>query len=329
MKNRERILAKKMRITQAYCQQLERVVSIDEARLEYLSQEPPQQKYQFFCSSPDCLAQHVRVIGVNYQRSAEESAKYKTPHFREHDKHLPTCDWVISTEQEYFDGRLENETEQQAKLREIRRKLSDLIDRFDPRLKGDKSDTDHSLEHTSDATNLVPATTTSIKEPNAQSATTGRHSTSLLSRLVETWREAKRNLSYEELQQLELEVAGAGTVSLRDYFRRVLSVWDTGFSGVMYGGARPDFKRYGLGFRLTFFDKINECELTLYISKEKMEKYRYRRHLDTELKRSDIRYINVYFIPDGISTYINKSGQTVYNIDIGDLRHLVLVIEPK
>lgn len=55
------------------------------------------------------------------------------------------CDWVISTQQEYFDGRLENETDQHAKLREIHRKLSDLIDRFDPRFKDDKSDTDHSL----------------------------------------------------------------------------------------------------------------------------------------------------------------------------------------
>lgn len=71
-------------------------------------------------------------------------------------------------------------------------------------------------------------------------------------------------------------------------------------SQVLCGSARPDFKRYGLGFRLTFLDKINECELALYISKEKMEKYRYRHHLDTELKRSDIRYINVYFIPEGI-----------------------------
>ena len=317
-----------MRITQAYCQHLERVVSIDEARLEYLSQEPPQQKYQFFCSSPGCLAQRVRVIGVNYQRSAEESAKYKTPHFREQDKHLPTCDWIISTEKEYFDGRLENETEQQAKLRKIRRKLSDLIDRFDPRLKDDKSDTDHSSEHASDEANFLPFATTSIKA-NVHSATTGKNSTGLLSRLVETWREAKRNLSYDELRHLKLEVVGTGTVYLRDYFRRVLSAWDTNFSGIMYGGARPDFKRYGLGFRLTFFDKINECKLVMYISKEKMQQYRYRRYLDTELKRSDIRYINVYFIHDGISTYVNGAGQTVYNIDISDLRHLVLIIEPK
>lgn len=51
---------------------------------------------------------------------------------------------------------------------------------------------------------------------------------------METYCEAKRNLSYEELQQLKLEVAGTGTVSLRDYFKRVLSVWDTGFSSVMW-----------------------------------------------------------------------------------------------
>lgn len=170
------------------------------------------------------------------------------------------CDWVISPQQEYFEGCLENETEQQTKLREIRRKLSDLIDRFDSRLKDDKSNTEHSLEHTSDATNLVPATITSI-------------------------------------------------------------------SGVMYGSSKPDFKRYGLGFWLTFFDKINECELALFICKEKMEKYHYCHHLDTELKRSDMRYINFYFIPEGISMYENKSVQTVYNID--DLYHLVLVIESK
>lgn len=218
-------MSKKIRITQAYCLQLDRTVSIDEARLEYLSQEPPQQKYQFFCSSPDCLAQHIRVIGVNYRRSAEESAKYKTPHFREHDKHLPQCEWVISTEQEYFDGRLEDETEQQAQQREIRQKLSDLIDRFDPRLKKDKSSTNHSLEYTDKLTNSEPSPTTSAKAGNTRSFSINKHSTSLLSRLVETWREAKRNLSHDEFQQLELDVIGTGTLHLCDYFRHFLQVW--------------------------------------------------------------------------------------------------------
>lgn len=83
-----------------------------------------------------------------------------------------------------------------------------------------------------------------------------------------------------------------------------------------YGGVKVDIKRYGLGFRLTFYDKINDSDVILYISKEKMKEYRYRRYFDMGLKRDNIRYITAYFIPDKIELYENEKGYKSYQIEI-------------
>ncbi len=317
----------KIRILSAYCVQLGHEVSIDQARLEYLSEDHPS-RYHFYCSSPDCFANKVRVIGVNYHYSAEESKKYKIPHFRKQDEHLPNCAWVIDTLKENQQGRLPNETEEEAKLRQIRQKLSDLIDVFDPTEDSDDIKNEDSFIS---STPRFPEQQNTILNNNTknESSKSGCRRTNQLSRLIETWREAKNKLPKKEFEQLKLNVVGIGKLKLCNYFKRFNYAWNTEHFGVMYGGVKPDFKRYGLDFRMTFYDKINDCDVILYISKEKMEKYRYRRYFDMELSRDDIRYITVYFIPDKIELYENGKGYKSYQIEINQLKNFFLIVEPK
>lgn len=216
----------KIRILLAYCVQLGDEVSIDRARLEYLSEEHPS-KYQFYCSSPDCFANKVRVIGVNYHYSAEESKKYKIPHFRKQDEHFHNCPWVIDTLKENQQGLLPNETEKEANLRRIRQKLSDLIDVFDPIEDSDDIKNEDSLI-SSDP--LLPEQQNTISNNNTKNehSKSGYRRTNQLSRLIETWREAKHKLPTEEFEQLELYVHGMGKLKLCNYFKRFNYVWNTG-----------------------------------------------------------------------------------------------------
>ena len=116
---------------------------------------------------------------------------------------------------------------------------------------------------------------------NRISGKIGEIVTNNLERLVETFREAKTILPPEDFNELTIRIVGGGIVKLSQYFKRITQVALGENYCVIYGGAY--FKgRYGNGFKFVFFDKIENKSISLYISPEIMEKYRFsfRRYIE-------------------------------------------------
>ena len=63
-----------MSIQEAYCIELGRVVSIIEARQEFLSQDISRRysEYHFLCSTESCRAAGVKITGACYKELPEE-----------------------------------------------------------------------------------------------------------------------------------------------------------------------------------------------------------------------------------------------------------------
>lgn len=90
-----------MNVTKAFCVELGRSVNITDARNAYFAQDKPRKRFVFHCSSPQCQSKgKVLIIGVNYDKIAEDDPKFKSPHFRSKDvkEHSQDCQWVIEEE---------------------------------------------------------------------------------------------------------------------------------------------------------------------------------------------------------------------------------------
>lgn len=72
----------------AYCDELGRSLSIDEARTYYFSQKQ-KKRLTFSCSDRACK---ISVTGVNYDKKAEDGKKYMTAHYRSHTAHKQECE---------------------------------------------------------------------------------------------------------------------------------------------------------------------------------------------------------------------------------------------
>lgn len=65
----------KTKVLFAYCHELGRCLSIDEARTEFFSRKPEERKrFTFSCSDRNC---DVTISGVNYHVKAEDGEKFK------------------------------------------------------------------------------------------------------------------------------------------------------------------------------------------------------------------------------------------------------------
>ncbi len=122
-----------MEILEAYCEDLGRVVGIYEAQEEYFAQPAGKRhRLQFRCSDAACLAEkNPLVVGVNYDKIAEESDKYQQPHFKSHTKHphIDACIWIAGDA-----GRHEaNPSADERDARHPRPKATNIVDVFEPR----------------------------------------------------------------------------------------------------------------------------------------------------------------------------------------------------
>lgn len=87
----------KTKVLFAYCHELERCVSIDEARTEFFSRKPnDRQRFTFSCSDHNCS---VTISGVNYHVKAEDGKKFKVAHFRSPHPRHQGCEWMQFTEE--------------------------------------------------------------------------------------------------------------------------------------------------------------------------------------------------------------------------------------
>lgn len=296
-----------MRIDVAYCVELGRIVDIQEACNEFFSQKAVG-KFSFLCSDPRCRnsrAGGVRVIGVNHYRMPEEGKVFKSPHYRELDEHIPTCEWKELEAALAAEDLSSDDAERGAsppKRRKPQSKVTRLITRFViPEILADEAPSNEIQQELGRIRNIGNREVRR-RELVRYARGTGSTATSLEA-LVTCYEELKSENALGET----FDVSGYGPISFRDAFRHI-GLASTGGFVVLYGGARL-YKRYGTGFALHFMDRIpentagqaNEVLASFYVSSEDLKKYRpsarLRRMVDEVENNKERRpYLKVYWI---------------------------------
>lgn len=294
---------KNIRMDVAYCIELNAIVDIQRACLEFIEQDV-YEKFNFLCSDPLCHNTNVRVIAVNHNKLPEEGDKViKSPHYRVLDEHLPTCEWIEFDSIKNCDQKIPNSQEHS----------------FDD------------LKDTIQITNFILQETNSTKNDNSEDIVKElnniRRIFSLEERLEARKEYAQRVGSttrsfealiscYEGLKinkelKKELTISGEGTFSFQSLFKHVSNGPRESFT-VFYGGAYL-YKRYGDGFSLSFFDKFDGKNISFYLSKDDIQSFclakRLQKIVDTLEKEKERKpYVTVYWIG---SLELGKNG--VYN----------------
>lgn len=314
------------RITRAYCVELDREMSIVAARREYLSLEPPRERFTFLCTNEECRELKAKITGVNYDVNPQETTQLQTAHFRANpkDEHCSDCEWMEHDSSSDQDKSRPGETEEQAALRKAKRKLDDYIDIFDPSLK----EKTRGGEHRGSGGDEIDGDGhgTGVRRTNAEPSDRRRAPTKTtdLERLVESYRTAKAELSKDQFNLLTLQVSGYGVVPLRSYFRHIGAATSLGDNGcVLFGGGT--IKRYGEGFSFTFYDTLADQRVSLYVPAEQMSTYRYRRYLkELVIQADEVRYVTLYTL--GLLEE-NPKGKGI-DLKVKDLRQIAFVLGP-
>ncbi|SMS11780.1 ATPase [Pseudomonas viridiflava] len=312
-------------ITRAFCVELQQEMSIAGARREYFSQEPPRKRFEFLCSNEACRAMGAKVTGVRYDVKPQDNPTFVAAHFRAnpHYDHHPDCEWVDADADEPVEEQVEA-NDPQAALRKAKRKLDDYIDVFDPTIKEPAKEKSGVEKEGSPA---PPAAVSTAPVPPAEPKAP-RYSetrTNNLERLVDSYRQARAELSPEEFKLLKLRIPGQGELSLRSYFRHIkyAQLGDNG--RVLYGGGLVE-QRYGQGFKFKFFDRLEGKLVTLYVSPAQMLAYRSSRYISELLSHADqVKFFTVY----ALGTLTKGPSGKSFSVEVDDLRHLAIVLGPE
>ncbi|MEE4921631.1 ATPase [Pseudomonas alliivorans] len=312
-------------ITRAFCVELQQEMSIAGARREYFSQEPPRKRFEFLCSNEACRAMGAKVTGVRYDVKPQDNPTFVAAHFRAnpHYDHHADCEWVDEDADESAEDQIDANDPQTA-LRKAKRKLDDYIDVFDPTIKEPAKEKSGVGKTGSPAPAPAPGTAPAPPaEPKALRYSETR--TNNLERLVDSYRQAKAELSPEEFKLLKLRIPGQGELSLRSYFRHIkyAQLGDNG--RVLYGGGLVE-QRYGQGFKFKFFDRLEGKLVTLYVSPAQMQAYRSSRYISELLSHADeVKFFTVY----ALGTLTKSPSGKSFSVEVDDLRHLAIVLGPQ
>ncbi|MEE4631958.1 ATPase [Pseudomonas alliivorans] len=312
-------------ITRAFCVELQQEMSIAGARREYFSQEPPRKRFEFLCSNEACRAMGAKVTGVRYDVKPQDNPTFVAAHFRAnpHYDHHADCEWVDADAGESAEDQIDANDPQTA-LRKAKRKLDDYIDVFDPTIKEPAKEKSGVEKTGSPAPAPAPGTAPAPPaEPKALRYSETR--TNNLERLVDSYRQAKAELSPGEFKLLKLRIPGQGELSLRSYFRHIkyAQLGDNG--RVLYGGGLVE-QRYGQGFKFKFFDRLEGKLVTLYVSPAQMQAYRSSRYISELLSHADeVKFFTVY----ALGTLTKSPSGKSFSVEVDDLRHLAIVLGPQ
>ncbi|MBU2788415.1 hypothetical protein HFQ13_09420 [Acidithiobacillus sp. VAN18-1] len=310
-----------MRIDLAYCEELDKVVDIEEAREAFFEQEE-YDKFHFLCSDKDC--KEVRVTGVNHNKSPESDRIFKTPHFRELDKHADTCVWLEYTKAvEELKGE-RNKKRVGACNRNQHQLSSPIVEKFylpsiDVERISDKT-------QSNDLTDIVNNKRGSERQIALRNYIRERGTTSRsLETLVSCYEELKELGALDE----QIDVAGKQRTTFRRLFTSVVHLGSDDRFHVYYGGAKFG-KKYGNGFSLIFFDKFEELPLSLYVSNEDVTSSKRYRLVTSVIDRliaakseNPKSYVNVYWI-GGVEKRDNKAS-----IQFLSPKHLAIRFVPR
>lgn len=310
-------------ITRAFCVELQQELSIAAARREYFSMETPR-RFEFLCSTPACRRLGAKITGVRYDVKPQDNPTFVSAHFRAnpHYDHHADCEWIEDSDDENQTPPDIEETEPQARLRKAKRKLDDYIDVFDPSIKAPAKE--QSKDRAAKAVPL-PVTDDTLPAEPAQLKAAGQRETRTnnLERLVDSFRQAKAQLSTDDFKLLTLKVPGQGELALRSYFRHIKYAQPGHNNRVLYGGGLVE--RYGLGFKFKFFDRLECKPVTLYVSPAQMKAYRSSRYISELLSHAEeVKFFTVYALGEVSQS---PSGKSV-SVAVDDLRHLVIVLGP-
>ena len=312
-------------ITKAFCIELDEIVTITDARREFHQRDPKPEKFNFLCANPECRAAGVPVSGANYRTMAEDGEKHQADHFRlfpqkfPANRHLPGCEWIDLTDDHDDDVILPDETEQETHVRRAKRKLHDFIDIFNP-----NHDTNQEpVQAPSEINTPKPNKAKTGESPNNRRGGVSLTRTSDLERLVGCYLEAKSKLSKEDFKKLTLQVQGIGRKPLYSYFKPLRYATTNTRDCVIYGGVYSKIERYGLGFKLTFYDKIEDRPVTLYVDSQSMKSYKYARYLEGILSAAEnAQYFTVYLLG---TLEAAPPSIDAWNLVIDNLSHLVIM----
>jgi hypothetical protein len=218
-----------MEILEAYCHDLGRVVEIYEAQEEYFAQPSGRRhRFEFRCSDPTCRAEkNPLVVGVNYDKNAEDSEKYQQPHFKSHSNHphIDTCMWAVAEairRKELLGG-------DERDIYHPRPKATNVVDVFSPR------DADTLLPAIAAADHASPAFPGDAKTKDGGQARnrTGVSATSLLEKFVDCW----SNLDVEQRRNHHIVIEGRSLTYRQAILRVNLLTEEENGTRVVYGGA--------------------------------------------------------------------------------------------
>lgn len=320
---------KKIKITAAYCVELEKIVSIEEAY--FASMENNCARFQFLCSSEECRQQKVPITAANH--NVPLSKQVQTMHFRDYknSKHHENCEWVLANDYASYEGMHEGETPEEADMRrELYTSLSNdylitVYDPYDPDV-GVRTD-----DPTETGTVYKPkGFDTKNRKDRCIEAIEKARGTSSFYKIIRCHYELSREFKLEKFKRFPLRVRGRQTTWYR-YFKIFNYVWDDPtFNGIMYGYISRNIKQYGtkepFGYGIYMNTKLNDLSVSIYISSDEIKNYRLRRELIDVLKDSQhFENICAYFIPESIELVTLPSGKPAYKIKIANLRNLRFV----
>ncbi|WP_337049924.1 hypothetical protein [Serratia fonticola] len=310
-----------MKVLFAYCHELGRSVSIDEARVEYFALEDQERKrFTFTCDDHNC---RVTITGVNYHLMAEEDEKFITPHFRSRTPHHQECEWRKFTE-EREQGQRCDEPDDDYKERKLKSLLHDYVDSFDPFIAGDDKEVNTDTETlTQSRSHASPSA--EPKEQTGEPRKSRCTHTSKLQRFIDTWQEAKNKLKKEEFNVLTINIVNYCRVPYSEYVTHISKGLHNPHDGVIFGGV-TDFKPFGDGFRIRFYDKVNGKKVILYVDKTIVGRSRQGRYVKDILNTPDIQYFKVYLLNPTFSDRIDTGENPVTNLEITDLRQMVVYL---
>ncbi len=311
----------KTKVLFAYCHELQRSVSINDARTEFFSvEESERKKFTFSCTDRHC---NVTISGVNYHVKAEDGHKYKAAHFRSPHPHLFGCEWTQFTEEAEQD-RKPDESEGDFTERKARLKLTDYITHFDPSIDDETNPVGSDQRPSNISVNPSPLSGSRSEGKSTQWSQYTR--TNQLQRLIDSWQEAKEKLSPDERRVQKITIVHHGQVFLHRYITHINNGLTNKYHGVVYGGGKL-IKRYGRGFLLRFIDTYNEKPVFLYVNKEIMAKGGISNYVDEILNTENVRYFRIFLLNPVVSEKENSKGNPTINLEISKLRQLAIYYE--
>ncbi|MDR2092055.1 MAG: hypothetical protein LBP58_01870 [Azoarcus sp.] len=319
-----------MEILEAYCEELGGAVEIYEAQEEYFAQPAGNRhRFKFRCSDDACrAANNPLVVGVNYDKNAEESDKYQQPHFKSHTNHphIDTCVWVVSD----AGKREENPSgEERDKVHHPRPKATNVVDVFEPR----HSDT---LLGASSADARPPAVVlddATQKDGGQAGIRTGTTTTSRLEKLIDCW----SNMEAEDRRNHRVTINGR-TLTYHQLCLRIntISEEENG-TRVVYGGARVKAwpEKEPTHYYVNFMDGCDrfpevadDKSLTISLPIKRLKQSRRGALLADRIEQASKpdHYLKVYAWGDIVARTGSKKG---YELELAALDNLVLKVVKK